>query len=87
MVSKGQYMWGQVVASIGRHFMAIVLLLCLAYPSRRPHPVLGVAASLVAAPLRSQPKIYQRSTAMQKERSLMLLYSISGKLIVSLTFQ
>ena len=85
MVFKDQCMWGQVVVSIGKLFMAIALHPFLAYQNL-PHPAHGVAAVLVAARLRSPPKISLRFIETQNVKSLMQLYLTSGKLIVSLVF-
>lgn len=87
MAFKVQYMWGQVVVSIGKPFMAMALIPCPAYPRLHHRPVHGAAAALVAAPLRSHLKICQRLTEIQNVRSLMLPYSTSGRLIVSLITQ
>lgn len=74
-------MWGQVLFSIDRHYMAMDLPLCPDYPSLH-HVVRGVAA----APPRRQIKMPQRHTVMQKEKNLMLPSLTSGRLTVSKTF-
>ncbi len=46
MAFKDQFMWEQVVFSIGKHFMAMDLLLCLAYLLFPPHPTHGSRSPL-----------------------------------------
>lgn len=73
MASRDQFTWVQVVFSIDRLFMAMDLLLCLAYLRRHPHhPALGVAAARAAVLPRRSQKIRLRFREMQKEKSLML---------------
>ena len=69
MAFKDQFMWEQVVFSIGKHFMAMGQVLCPAYLSLPPHPAHGVAAALVAVPPRRLLKIPQTFTEMQNGKS------------------
>ena len=87
MAFKDQFMWEQVVFSIGKHFMAMGPVLCPAYLRLPPHPAHGVAAALVAAPPRSPLKIPQTFTETQNGKSLMLQSLTSGRLIVSLVIE
>ena len=80
MAFKDPFMWEQVVFSIGKHSMAMDLLLCLAYLRLLPHPAHGLAS----APPRSPLKILQRFTEMQNRKNLMLASLTSRRLIVSL---
>lgn len=62
MAFKDQFMWEQVVFSIGKHSMAMALQICPIYQRllHHHHHAHGVAVVPVAAPPRSPLKISQR---------------------------
>jgi hypothetical protein len=70
MAFKDQCMWGLVVFSIGKHFMAIAHLLWSIHQ----------CLHAVAAP---PPKKCHGFLEMEKGQNLMLQFIISGRLIVS----
>ncbi|KAL4331909.1 hypothetical protein GQ457_07G029760 [Hibiscus cannabinus] len=80
MESKGQFMWEQVVFSIGKHFMDMYHLQCPVFPSPLPHHAHGMAAARVAARPRSLLKIHQSFIKMQNGKNLMLPSSTLGRL-------
>lgn len=65
MAFKDQFMWVQVVFSIGKHFMAMDLLLCPAYPRLLHVAHLAESAVAAAGPRRPQ-KICLKFTEIQK---------------------
>lgn len=65
MAFKDLFTWGQVVFSIGKHFMAMDLPLCPAYP-RLLHVAHRVESVVAAADPRSPPKISLRFIEIQK---------------------